>query len=280
MPAEGFLNGALRAIEIARVAGTRAERARDAAAVEEPLEIRLNGHPFAVIMRTPGADRELAAGLLLSERIIRGGEDLGIIRHCVDPNGDATPNVVNVVLDGDASGRLGARVAARSALSATSACGVCGRTTIEDLTRAVERIRASWQVPPPLIDSLPGALRAAQNAFAETGGLHAAGLFDRDGRLLASAEDIGRHNAVDKVIGAQLLADRLPLDERLLFVSGRAGYEIVQKALVAGIPILASVSAPSSLAIELAREGGMTLLGFVRDGTFNIYTGAERIDVA
>jgi FdhD protein len=280
MSADGSLNGALRAIEIARVASTRTERARDVAAVEEPLEVRLHGSCFAVIMRTPGADRELTAGFLLSERIIGGSEDLGVIRHCVDPQGEATPNVVNVVLDGNAAGRVEALLAARRPLTATSACGVCGRRTIDDLLTAVERICASWQVAPRLIDSLPELLRARQTAFAETGGLHAAGLFDRHGRLVASAEDIGRHNAVDKVIGAQLLTDRLPLDDRLLFVSGRAGYEIVQKALIARIPIVASVSAPSSLAIELARDAGVTLLGFVRDGTFNIYTGAERIDVA
>lgn len=280
MSADGSLSGALQAIDIARVAGTRVERARDVAAVEEPLEIRLNGASFAVIMRTPGADRELTAGFLLSERIIDGAEGLGVIRHCADPNGEAAPNVVNAVLDGDAAERVDALLAARRALTATSACGVCGRRTIDDLTTAVERIRASWQVSPRLIDSLPGALRATQNAFAETGGLHAAGLFDRHGRLLDSAEDVGRHNAVDKVIGAQVLTDRLPLDDRLLFVSGRAGYEIVQKALIARIPIVASVSAPSSLAIDLARDAGVTLLGFVRGGTFNIYTGAERIDVA
>jgi FdhD protein len=280
MSADGSLSGALQAIDVARVAGRRVERTRDMAAVEEPLEIRLNGAPFAVIMRTPGADRELAAGFLFSERIISGTEDVGLIRHCVDPNGDAAPNVVNVVLDGDAAGRIDALLAARRALTATSACGVCGRRTIDDLTTAVERIRASWQVSPRLIDALPAALRATQNAFAETGGLHAAGVFDREGRLLGSAEDVGRHNAVDKVIGSQLLMERMPLDDRLLFVSGRAGYEIVQKALIARVPIVASVSAPSSLAIDLARDAGVTLLGFVRDGTFNIYTGAERIDGA
>jgi FdhD protein len=144
----------------------------------------------------------------------------------------------------------------------------------------VDSVPVTWQVSARVIDSLPAALRSAQAAFAETGGLHAAGLFDRDGTLLASAEDVGRHNAVDKVIGAQVLMERLPLHDRLLFVSGRAGFEIVQKALVARIPLLGSVSAPSSLAIELARDAGMTLLGFVRDGTFNIYTGAERIDVS
>ena len=280
MSADGSLKGALQAIEIARVAGLRTECARDVAAVEEPLEVRLHGSSFAVIMRTPGADRELTAGFLLSERIIGGSEDLGLIRHCVDPHGEGTPNVINVVLDGTIAGRVEALLTARRALTATSACGVCGRRTIDDLLTAVERIRASWKVSARMIDSLPEVLRANQNAFAATGGLHAAGLFDRDGRLMASAEDIGRHNTVDKVIGAQLLTDRLPLEDRLLFVSGRAGYEIVQKALIARIPIVASVSAPSSLAIELARDAGVTLLGFVRDGTFNIYTGPERIDVS
>jgi FdhD protein len=280
MSAEGSLNGALQPIQIARVASSRAEPARDVAAVEEPLEIRLNGDPFAVIMRTPGADRQLTAGFLLSERIIAGGEDLGTIRHCIDPDGQHAPNVITVTLEGASTHRLEALLAARRPLTATSACGVCGRRTIDDLLTGIQCVRASWHVSARMIDSLPGALRATQNAFAETGGLHAAGLFDRNGRLLVSAEDVGRHNAVDKVVGAEVLMDRLPLDERLLFVSGRTGYEIVQKALVARIPIVASVSAPTSLAIELARSGAVTLLGFVRDGSFNIYTGAERIDVS
>jgi FdhD protein len=280
MSAERSLNGALRPIEIARVTASRAAPACDVAAVEEPLEIRLNGASFAVIMRTPGADRDLTAGFLLSERIITGAEELGTIRHCDDPNGEHAPNVVNVVLEDSAAARIDTLLASRRTMTATSACGVCGRRTIDDLITAVERISTSWHVSARVIDSLPGALRAAQDAFAETGGLHAAGLFDRDGSLVASAEDVGRHNAVDKVVGGQLLLERLPLDERVLFVSGRAGYEIVQKALVARIPIVASVSAPTSLAIELARDGGVTLLGFVRDGSFNIYTGAERIDVS
>lgn len=280
MSADRSLNGALEPIDVARVAGTRTERARDVAAVEEPLEIRLHGSSFAVIMRTPGADRELTAGFLLSERIISGSDDLGVLRHCVDAQGEAAPNVVNVVLDGKAAGRVEASLAGRREVTSTSACGVCGRRTIDDLMTAVERIDAPWKVSASVIDSLPAVLRANQDGFAETGGLHAAGLFDRDGHLVATAEDIGRHNAVDKVIGAQLLADRLPLCNCLLFVSGRAGYEIVQKAVVARIPIVASVSAPSSLAIDLAGNAGVTLLGFVRDGTFNIYTGAERIDVA
>ncbi|MGH7337354.1 MAG: formate dehydrogenase accessory sulfurtransferase FdhD, partial [Myxococcota bacterium] len=261
-----------------RVAASRAEPARDVAAVEEPLEIRLAGTPFVVIMRTPGADRELAAGFLFGERIIAGADDLGVIRHCIDPDGGQAPNVVTVQLaEGVASG-LEAVVAGRRAATTTSACGVCGRRTIDDLMRGVEPVRASWRLSAGIVHTLPAVLRSAQVAFAETGGLHAAGLFDREGRLLASAEDVGRHNAVDKVIGAQVLMERLPLDERVLVVSGRAGYEIVQKALVARIPVVASVSAPSSLAIDLARDGGLTLLGFVRDGSFNIYTGAERID--
>jgi FdhD protein len=280
MAADGSLNGALRPIEIARVAASRTERARDVAAVEEPLEIRLNGAAFAVIMRTPGADRELAAGFLFAERIIGGVDDLGVIRHCVDPSGDAAPNVVNVVLDERAASRAEAALAARRAVTATSACGVCGRRTIDDLMTALDPVPASWRVPARMIDSLPGALLATQNAFAQTGGLHAAGLFDRDGHLLASAEDVGRHNAVDKIVGAQLLMDRLPLDDRLLVVSGRAGYEIVQKAVVARIPIVASVSAPSSLAIELAQQSGLTLLGFVREASFNIYAGGERIELS
>ena len=268
------------AVEVTRRTPTCVDRTRDMAAVEEPLEIRLNGESFVVIMRTPGADRELTAGFLLSERIISGPDDLDVIRHCTDPNGEHAPNVVNVLLARDLSANLDAVLASRRTTMAGSACGVCGRRTIDDLITGVEPVRSSWRVPARVIDSLPGVLRAVQNAFAETGGLHAAGLFDREGRLLASAEDVGRHNAVDKVIGGQVLMDRLPLDERLLFVSGRAGYEIVQKALVARIAVVASVSAPSSLAITLARDGGLTLLGFVRDGSFNIYAGAERIDVS
>lgn len=280
MPAESRVSAALRPIEIARVASAHAETARDVAAVEEPLEIRLHDRPFVVVMRTPGADRELVAGLLLAERVIQGADHLGVIRHCVDPDGEHAPNVVTVTLAGSAAESVDALVAARRAVVATSACGVCGRRTIEDLMHGIEAVRGSWRVRAAVVHSLPDTLRMAQAGFAETGGLHAAGLFDRDGRLVASAEDVGRHNAVDKVIGAQVLLERLPLDDRLLVVSGRAGYEIVQKALVARIPLVASVSAPSSLAIELAREGGMTLLGFVRDRAFNIYAGIERIDVA
>jgi FdhD protein len=279
MPAEPRVNGALQPIEMARVAASGVLSVHDVAAVEEPLEIRLHGNPFVVIMRTPGADRELTAGFLFAERVISSADDLGVIRHCVDANGQHAENVIDVTLAGEAATRLETVLAGRRQLTATSACGVCGRQTIEDLMTGVEPLRATWRVPAGLIDSLPGLLRATQDAFAETGGLHAAGLFDREGHLLASAEDVGRHNAVDKVIGRQVLMDQA-LEDRLLFVSGRAGYEIVQKALVARVPVVASVSAPSSLAIALARDGGATLLGFVRGAGFNIYTGADRIDVS
>jgi FdhD protein len=250
------------------------------AAVEEPLEIRLNGTPFVVIMRTPGADRELAAGFLFAERIVAGPDDLGTIRHCVGPDGEQAPNIVDVTLAGDAAARLESTLAGRRAVTTTSACGVCGRKTIDDLMTGLAPLPVSWTIAPRAIDALPVALQAAQDAFAESGGIHAAGLFDREGRLLTSAEDVGRHNAVDKVVGAQVIMERMPLDDRMLFVSGRASYEIVQKALVARIPIVASVSAPSSLAIDLAREGNATLLGFVRGGSFNVYTGIERVNGA
>ncbi len=273
------MNDALRPVQITRFSAGAAEDAPDVAAVEEPLEIRLNGRQFVVIMRTPGADRELATGFLLSERIITGADDLLVVRHCEDAEGEHAPNVLNVMLADEAASRLDATIAGRRAVTATSACGVCGRRTIEDLMAGLAPVGGAWRVPARLIDSLTASLRVAQSAFSETGGLHAAGLFDCNGRLVAAAEDVGRHNAVDKVIGAQVMMERLPLDERLLFVSGRASYEIVQKALVARVPLVAAVSAPSSLAIELSREAGLTLLGFVRNGSFNVYTGIERVDV-
>ena len=274
----------LHPIDVTRVRQTgdtaRAEAAPDVAAVEEPLEIRLDGVSFAVIMRTPGADRELAAGFLLAERIIGGFDDLGVIRHCTDPQDGHVPNVLDVTLGGGAAARASQALADRRLVTTNSSCGVCGRRTIDDLMTGIEPLPVSWRVPARTVASVPQALRAAQAVFDETGGLHGAGLFDRAGRLLSSAEDVGRHNAVDKVIGVQLLLDRLPLSDRLLVVSGRASYEIVQKALVARVPLVASVSAPSSLAIDLARQGGITLLGFVRGDTFNIYTGHDRIELS
>lgn len=274
VPAHG--DGA-RPFEVLRVDHGDAVVRSDVAAAEEPLEIRLQGTSFIVTMRTPGADAELAAGFLLSERIIEQASDIVSIRHCTDtPDAD---NVLNVMLTGSAADALEWRLAERRQVTATSACGVCGRRSIDDLMQAIKPVRSTLRVPATLIGSLPERLRTAQRVFDATGGLHAAALFDADGALIVAAEDVGRHNAVDKVIGSQLLHERMPLHDVLLFVSGRTSFEIVQKAVVAGIPIVAAVSAPSSLAIELARDSGVTLVGFVRDGTFNIYAGRDRIQL-
>jgi FdhD protein len=228
-------------------------------------------------MRTPGADRELAAGFLLSERIILSADEIGTIRHCTDGERANAANVIEVTVVGDAEQRAVDALAQRRLVASTSACGVCGRRSIDDLLQAHARIEAGWSMPASVIAGLPARLRETQTAFDETGGLHAAGLFRCDGTLIGMAEDVGRHNAVDKVIGAQLLHDSMPLSDRVLCVSGRTSFEIVQKAVVAGLPIVAAVSAPSSLAIDLARSANITLLGFVRGDTFNIYSAAHRI---
>jgi FdhD protein len=266
-------------VELTKVADRTVAAATDVVAAEEPLEIRLDGTPFVVIMRTPGADRELTAGFLLAEGLIRDADDLGTIRHCTDPDAADRNNVVNVTLAGEAVGRVAERLAGRRMVTSNSSCGICGRQTIDDLMTRTCRVEGVWRTPARVVRALPDRLRAAQSVFEETGGLHAAGLFDRDGTLVAIAEDVGRHNAVDKVVGGQLLMERLPLTERILMVSGRTSFEIVQKAVAAGVPFLASVSAPSSLAIDLARDAGVTLVGFVRGATFNVYTGVERLDL-
>jgi FdhD protein len=273
------LNPAVHTDDVVRIEGGQVARRRDVAAREEPLEIRFGGSPFVVIMRTPGSDRELAAGFLLSERIITRAGDIASIQHCTDAEARHPGNVLTVWLTGDAATRAAEALAHRRAVTANSSCGVCGRRSIDDLLCSVPRVESAWTLSPGLIAGMPAALRATQSAFDETGGLHAAGLFDRHGVLVVSAEDVGRHNAVDKVIGRELSLDRLPLSDRVLFVSGRTSFEIVQKAVVAGIPVVAAVSAPSSLAIELAREANVTLLGFVRGDACNIYSGAHRIQV-
>jgi FdhD protein len=264
---------ATRAVDVVRVrAGARAE-AIDRAAAEEPLEIRLHGRRFATIMRTPGAERELAAGFLLAERIIRTADDLGTIEACRD--GSARGNVVNVTLvDAEAAGRA---LEHRRDVTSASSCGVCGRATIESLTANLPSIASSLVMRSAAVTAMPNHLRAAQSAFDETGGLHAAGLFTAAGALVDIAEDVGRHNAVDKVIGRCLLAEQIPATHHALCVSGRTSFEIVQKAAVAGIPIVVAVSAPSSLAIDLALASGLTLVGFVRGDSFNVYTHGDRI---
>lgn len=248
----------------------------DRAATEEPLELRLHGRPFAVIMRTPGADRELAAGFLLSEGVLKHPDDLGTIDYCTDAAASAE-NVINVTLAGVSFDGLERVLAGRRQVLANSSCGLCGRLTIESLQVEAGPLPAGPRVSPAVISGLPATLRAHQVVFDETGGLHAAGLFTADGGLETSAEDVGRHNAVDKVIGRMVMSETLPLSNYLLCVSGRVSFEIVQKALLAGIPMVAAVSAPSTLAIELARETGMTLAAFVRGDSFNVYAHAERI---
>lgn len=270
---------ATRSFDIVRVRGSVRDAAVDWAATEEPLEIRLHGRTFAVIMRTPGADRELAAGFLLSERVVRSADDLGTIAHCTDDPAEAghsvRENIVNVTLVDES--RVEQALGEGRQVTTNASCGICGRQTIGSLTADLAPIPSAFTVRSSHLAAVPQRLREAQRVFDETGGLHAAGLFTADGRLLEVAEDVGRHNAVDKVIGRRLLRDELPLSDVLLCVSGRTSFEIVQKAVVAGIPIVAAVSAPSSLAIDLAGAFGLTLVGFVRGDSFNIYAHAERI---
>jgi FdhD protein len=271
------MSEAHRPFDVVRVRGSARATAPDRAATEEPLEVRLHDRPFAVIMRTPGADRELAAGFLLAERVIAGADDLGTIAYCTDPAAGHPENIVNVTLANASAEAIDTLLAGRRQVATNSSCGMCGRRTIESLAADAAPIAAAWSVTPAAIAALPDQLRARQRVFDETGGLHAAGLFARDGRLVDVAEDVGRHNAVDKIVGRMLMREALPLSDHILCVSGRTSFEIVQKAIFAGIPIVAAVSAPSSLAIELAQEYGVTLIGFIRGDRFNIYAHPQRI---
>ena len=261
-----------------RPSGVRA----DLLAVEEPLEIRIGGQPLTVTMRTPGDDLDLAAGFLFTEGLLPPGIDLRQIRMCDENVADATLEVADQPSPAEVARATDARRAQKNAqrnFLTTSACGVCGKESIDaiavrsryDLT--ADRV----QVTPEVLASLPDRLREAQRVFASTGGLHAAGLFTADGTLAVLREDVGRHNAVDKVIGWALRAGQLPASGHILMVSGRASFELVQKAAVAGIPVLAAVSAPSSLAADLAEETGMTLVGFLRGTSMNGYTGLHRL---
>lgn len=268
-----------RSVDVTRVRGTERSRAADCAAAEEPLEVRLHGRSFAVIMRTPGADRELAAGFLFAERVITGADDLGTIEYCTDPAATHPENIVNVTLVDGTLQKIDHLLAARRQVTTNSSCGLCGRLTIESLRTEGPPLERAWSVTRAVVSSFPDGLRAAQRTFDATGGLHAAGLFTAEGRLDDLAEDVGRHNAVDKVIGRMLMREALPLSDRVLFVSGRTSFEIVQKAFLAGIPVLVSVSAPSTLAIDLAVDTGMTLIGFVRGNSFNVYAHPERVEM-
>jgi len=266
-----------RIVQVTRVQDSARSRIDDAVAIEEPLAIQLHGRPFSVIMRTPGADRELTAGFLLSERVLRSADDLGTIEYCADAQSSegGPSNVINVTLTD--SSRADGFLAEARRVTTNSSCGLCGRQTIESLATDAAPLTAALPVRASMLSTLPARLRERQTVFDQTGGLHAAGLFTAAGELIDVAEDVGRHNAVDKVIGRQLMLDALPLSNAILMVSGRSSFEIVQKAVFGGIPIVASVSAPSSLAVELAVAMGITLAGFVRDGSFNVYSEPRRI---
>ena len=261
------MNRNILAVDVRKVSAAAAEPTHDLVAVEEPLEIRISNKPVSITMRTPGHDVELTAGFLLGEGILQSAADV----EQIEAEG---PNLVNVTLNtAFDSERL------ERNFYATSSCGVCGKASIDAVYSTGCRLlpHDGFKTASAIIHRLPATLRESQAVFDRTGGLHAAALFDGDGRLLSLREDVGRHNALDKVVGAEFLAGRTPLVDRMVLVSGRASFELVQKTVMAGIPLLAAVGAPSSLAVELARRFQMTLLGFVRDDRFNVYSGEWRL---
>ena len=256
------------AVPVRRVAGSRAFEEQDLLAVEEPLQVRLGGRDIAITMRTPGHDRELAAGFLYTEGILRSGFEIAEIA--------AGENSVTVAV------KPGVRIDAEAAdrnFYMTSSCGICGKASMDAISASgcTTLPAGNLRVDASVIQTLPQRLRETQKVFEQTGGLHAAALFDDQGELICVREDVGRHNAVDKLIGRAVLDARVPLSHYGLLVSGRASFELVQKALMAGIPLLCAVGAPSSLAVETALRFGMTLAGFVRDARFNVYSVPERI---
>jgi len=264
-------NDPVRSVELVRVEGTRREAVSDRVAVERPLEVRLSGEPFSVIMRTPGNDRHLAVGFLFSEGIVRSSRDIASIQD------DAGGDVIDLILAPGRADILPDVLGTRRNVAMNSSCGLCGRRTLESLDVPGARLDTRWTISSAVVSSLPGLLARGQQAFAETGGLHAAALVFPDGTVEHTAEDVGRHNAVDKLVGLMVMTGRLPLDAQVLAVSGRLSFEIVQKAWMAGLAVVVAVSAPSSLSIDLAERAGMTIIGFTRGGRFNIYTGADRV---
>ncbi|HEV2421424.1 MAG TPA: formate dehydrogenase accessory sulfurtransferase FdhD [Candidatus Acidoferrales bacterium] len=245
---------------------------------EEPLEIQVGGQPLSVTMRTPGDDLDLAAGFLFTEGLIERREQILSVEHATECKATERGNIVDVKVSADVALDLGKT---RRNFFAASSCGICGKASIDAVrARGVRPLKADFRVSAELICRLPEALRAQQQIFGRTGGLHAAGAFTANGELVAEREDVGRHNAVDKIVGWALREGKLPLSECVLMVSGRGGFEIVQKAAMAGVPVVASVSACSSLAVQFAREMGMTLIGFLRDRRFVVYSGSERLGMA
>lgn len=265
---------------VVRISGDRVVTRPDTLAVEEPLEMRVGGQVLAVTMRTPGNDVDLVHGFLLSEGVIGTRDDVSVVRYCdgVDETGANTYNVLDIALAPGVP--LPDHTTDRNTV-VSSACGVCGKTSL-DAVRTTTRhplVGDTTSVTSTILSAMPVTLRESQRIFERTGGLHAAGLFTATGELLALREDVGRHNAVDKVIGWAITDGRVPLYDTILIVSGRASFELVQKAVMAGIPILGAVSAPSSLAVELAQESGLTLAGFIRGDSMNVYSHPHRVEV-
>jgi FdhD protein len=250
-------------------------RKDDYLAAEEPLEIRIGGDPLSVTMRTPGHDRELAAGFLLTEGLIQQREQILRLEPAEPQDGTNRGNVIEAALTPDAAPDFAKM---KRHFFAASSCGICGKASIDSIrSRLLAAPNSDFRLDAETLVQMPETLHDSQDVFQRTGGLHAAALFDPTGKLLVLREDIGRHNAVDKVIGWALLEGRVPLSDSVLLVSGRGGFEIVQKAIVAGVPVVASVSAPSSLAVQLARELRLTLIGFLRGRRFVLYAGEERV---
>jgi FdhD protein len=275
-------DGVRRATTRVRVTALDGDRARerpDRIVTEEPMEIRVHGpgqepRPLVVTMRTPGNDFELATGFCVTEGIVRGPDDVDTVAYCLAGEGEQEFNVVTVALR-----RPVVLDVPERRFAANASCGLCGKTTLDEVEHHCAPVAAGPTLARSTVVALPGALRDAQKVFDSTGGLHAAGAFDVDGALVALREDVGRHNAVDKLVGHAVLDRRLPLSSEVMMVSGRVSFEIVQKAAMAGFPIVCAVSAPSSLAVEAADRLGQTLVGFVRDDRANVYTHPERIDV-
>ena len=266
------------AVRVTALDGTEVRERPDRVVTEEPMEIRVQGRgrppePLAVTMRTPGNDFELAVGFCVTEGVLVGLGSLEEVAYCVGDEGAQRYNVVTLRV----RGRVDLGPARRFVSNAS--CGICGKTALDDVAVATRPVANGPVVGRSVLAGLPATLRASQQVFDETGGLHAAALFDAGGTLQVLREDVGRHNAVDKVVGHELLADRLPAGDRVLLVSGRISFEIVQKAAMAGIPVLCAVSAPSSLAVAAAGRLNQTLVGFLRDDRCNVYTGVERVDV-
>jgi FdhD protein len=270
---------AVTSVRVCAVDGATVRERPDKVVTEEPMEIRLHGagqepEALAVTMRTPGHDFELAVGFCLTEGLLRSADDLDTVAYCLAGEGEQEYNVVTVKARRPVDRRGHERT-----FVANASCGLCGKTALDDVEQHCEPVGPGPLVPRTVISALPDRLRDAQTVFDTTGGLHAAATFTAAGALVALREDVGRHNALDKLIGHALLERRLPLDDDVLMVSGRVSFEIVQKAATAGIPVVCAVSAPSSLAIDAARRFGQTLVGFVRDDRANVYTHPERVDL-